>query len=270
MKTHTFPKNIFSWMNARFSTKKATGRFLTIGAAFTAIFMVFFLGIAEDVIFKEPLVQFDQAVLQSVPAIRTAALTNFFGFITFLGSWPSIVLIAILTIGFLLRKKQTLTTALFFLALIISEITIFFLKLGVGRVRPDVLLQLVSENNFSFPSGHTLAATVVFGFLAYLIAKSFKNIWTKIAVYFLCFGAIVLVGLSRIYLGVHFPSDVVASMALGGFFLSIFITIAEINEKYFLFQKQKIIPVKELISIPFILILFSLCFHSYFIVISGT
>jgi len=267
---NTHPKSALSkWLEERFSMKKSTGRVLTVGLAAGAIFLALFASIAEDVILKEPLVQFDQTVLQSIPAIRTPTLNIFFSFITFLGNWQSVVFTSVVTIILLARKKQIFTSIIFFLTLIIAEGSVILLKLGVGRARPDLLLQLVSEDNFSFPSGHTLAVTIVFGFLTYLIIKNLKNTLSKILSFFAGFTSVILVGMSRIYLGVHYPSDVLASMALGSFLLSIFITVSEINERYFIFQKEKKASLKELLAVPVLLVLFSALFYSTFIILKS-
>jgi membrane-associated phospholipid phosphatase len=88
-------------------------------------------------------------------------------------------------------------------------------KLFLRRDRP--LTEYVSQmlfSTFSFPSGHTVGATVAYGLLAYLAWNFFPQPWSSIAVGLLV-GLIIMVGLSRIYLGAHYPSDVAAGYLVG-------------------------------------------------------
>lgn len=256
---------LFKWISKRFSINNATGLILTIGVITAIFFLGLFLGITQDVILKEPLVNIDQGILQLVPGIRTADLTDFFSFITFLANWQSVLFASLLTLIILIRKKQIFTSMLFLLTLITTEIIGFVLKLLVARARPDQVLRLITEDSFSFPSGHALIATVLLAFLGYLLIKSFKQTFAKMLIFLGSLLVILLIALSRIYLGVHYPSDVLASIFLGCFLSSIFITIAVIEERYKLFKQQEITPLKELLLIPVLLILFSLFLNKYFL-----
>jgi undecaprenyl-diphosphatase len=92
------------------------------------------------------------------------------------------------------------------------------LKYIFCRHRPDLLPWLAAAEGWSFPSGHTLNAVTLAGLLAYLIGRRLSG-WRRVALAVALLLWAVLVGLSRIYLGVHYPSDVLASLAVGGFFL---------------------------------------------------
>lgn len=257
------------WLESRFSKKKANGLILTLGLILAALFLLLFLGIAASVVSKQPIIQFDQFILQSVPNYRTPALTLFFSFVTFLGNWQSIVFVSVITTIFFLYKKQNFSAVLFLLNLLIGEAIIYFLKIGIGRARPDKLLQIITETSFSFPSGHAFASSLVLGFLTYFIFKYFKQLLPKTLTVLSGVLVILLICLSRIYFGVHYPSDVLASLALGSFLLSIFITVAEINEKYFVFRKQPKASLNYIIFIPLLLLIFSLILNSTFIIITA-
>ncbi len=256
---------LFKYISNRFSFKKPTGLLLTIGTITAIFFLSLFLEILWNVLFKGAFINIDHRVLNLIPNIRSNGQTVFFRFITFMGNWQSVVFTSLLIIIFLLRKKRNFINILFVIILITAEGIAFILKHLVGRIRPDQILSLVTEKSFSFPSGHAIVSTVIFGFLSYLIIKSFKNSYVKILIFFGGVFFVFLIALSRIYLGVHYPSDVLASITLGCVLLSIFITIVEINERYSIFHKTKLVKMKELLWVPLLLIIFSLFLNIHFI-----
>jgi membrane-associated phospholipid phosphatase len=94
------------------------------------------------------------------------------------------------------------------------------LKLLFARPRPHLFPWLTAAEGWSFPSGHTLTATVLGGLLAWLVGQRLGS-WRRVALWASAELWVVLVGLSRVYLGVHYPSDVLASLAVGGLCLLI-------------------------------------------------
>jgi len=154
-------------------------------------------------------------------------LTPIVKFITFLGSATSVITITLITLLALKNKKIGL-----FLILDLIIITIFqyILKPIYGRLRP-VEINLIEETNYSFPSGHSLTAMAFYGFIIYLIYKS--NLKYK-KVYMVLLGILILlIGLSRVYLGVHFITDVLGGFVFSIFYLIIFIDIV----KKYLYEK---------------------------------
>lgn len=257
--------NIAHWIEQRFSGEKATGLLLTGGIVISLLFLFLFLGVAQDVIFKDPLVSVDQRILNLIPSIRTPEQTGFFSFITFLANWQSVVFVSLLVVIILFTKKQKFAALLFSGALLAGEGGVFVLKQLIGRMRPEQALSLITEDSFSFPSGHAVAATVIFGMVSYFLIKSVQHSVSKLLIFLGYIATIFCVALSRIYLGVHYPSDVIASMLFGGLVVSIFITIFEINERYSTFAKAKFNPEKRLFFVLILALIFSLVSHSTFI-----
>lgn len=95
------------------------------------------------------------------------------------------------------------------------------LKHIIQRPRPSEF-RLINESGYSFPSGHSMASTAFYGFLIYLIYKKVKNKKLKIFLIFVLSLLIVSIGISRIYLGVHYTSDVLAGFLISVSYLAIF------------------------------------------------
>ena len=112
--------------------------------------------------------------------------------------------------------------------LIISTVLNFGLKNIVRRARPDEF-RIIEEAGYSFPSGHSMVSMAFYGLLIYLIYKKVNNKYLKNCLIILLSIIILLIGLSRIYLGVHYTSDVLAGFLLGISYLIIFVSI--IDEK---------------------------------------
>jgi undecaprenyl-diphosphatase len=125
--------------------------------------------------------------------------------------FPSAALIAAL---FWWRRLHR-DTVVFLIATVGAGLLNTALKLHFRRARPDVPWALVQEHSFSFPSGHSVFAVVLYGILVYLTLRHLRHAWERAA---LIVGVVALIsgiGLSRIYLGVHYPSDVAAGYFVG-------------------------------------------------------
>ncbi len=258
--------DLFRTIAMRFSLKYPTGLYLTLGIVAAGTFLWLFLAIIEDVVFNETFVAIDERILNLIPSIRTTFQTNFFRFITFWANWQSIVFMAIVISLLLMRKKRFVTTRIFLLLIGVTQLCSTSLKHLIGRVRPEQYLSLVVEPSASFPSGHTLTATVIFGFIAYLIIKGLRSHLNRVFVFLTYVFMVFLVGVSRVYLGAHYPSDVVGSVVFGAFILSIFITLFEINQRYGIFKRRHVIhPNHDLLIAPVLGIIFAFFANSYFI-----
>lgn len=163
----------------------------------------------------------DNIVYSFISTFISDNLTNIVKVITFLGSATTVILITIIALIVLKNKKIGL-----FMALNLVVITIFqyILKPIFGRLRP-IDINLIEESNYSFPSGHSLTAMAFYGFIIYLIYKS--NLRHKNVYIVLLSILILLIGLSRVYLGVHFITDILGGFTFSLFYLIIFINIIE-------------------------------------------
>ncbi|RUX06194.1 MAG: phosphatase PAP2 family protein [Mesorhizobium sp.] len=135
--------------------------------------------------------------------------------ITSLGSTSVLVLITTATVIYLLLIRRRGTALLIFVAVAGGQLLSSLLKVGVDRPRPELVSHLVNETSLSFPSGHAMLSAVTYLTLGSLAARFLPGRTTKVYVLFLAVLTTVLVGVSRVYLGVHWPSDVLAGWCAG-------------------------------------------------------
>ncbi len=173
--------------------------------------LVLFLFIAEDIFAKE-ILRMDTLGYEVISSFISDNVTSFMKFITYFGS--AYVLIPLTALLFILTKNKKLHI------LIVSNLILVtflnqFLKFFFQRPRPEEY-RLISESGYSFPSGHAMVSMAFYGLLIYIVYKYVKNVYLKYGLMVILFMLILFIGISRIYLGVHYTSDV-----LGGYLLSI-------------------------------------------------
>jgi membrane-associated phospholipid phosphatase len=145
----------------------------------------------------------------------TAGWTDFFERVTWLGNLPVLLAATVVAAAVLARKRETLELRLLLLAAVGAEILTVGLKLGFQRERPFYADPLARESTYSFPSGHATVSLAVYGTLAFIIARHLSNARLRVAVLAAAAVLVLLIGFSRLYLGVHFLTDVIAGFALG-------------------------------------------------------
>lgn len=156
---------------------------------------------------------------------KSDILTNIMKIITFLGSALSIILLTVLLIIVVKGKRNKI---LILINVIVTTLLNQLLKNVFQRGRP--IDSIIEESGYSFPSGHSMVSMAFYGFLIYLVYKS--NIKYKGLIVGLLSVLIVLIGTSRIYLGVHYPTDVIGGFTLSLSYLLLFIDITKPNFTY--------------------------------------
>lgn len=185
------------------------------------ICIILFLSILEDV-FEYETLALDYSVYNIVvKGMRNPILTNVLKIITNLGSAVALITITILSLIILKNKKIGLCITL---NLALSTLLNVLLKNIIQRPRPEGY-RLIEETGFSFPSGHSMVNTAFYGLLIYLIIKNVKNQKLKYSLSLLISILILSIGFSRIYLGVHYTSDVLAGFLISIAYLIVFTTI---------------------------------------------
>lgn len=142
-------------------------------------------------------------------------ISEFMNDITTLGGGYIIGIITIFVIGYLILQKRFDALFIVLAATIGGTLIVFGLKDLYGRERPDLIFRLHETNSLSFPSGHSMMSAVVYLTQAAIIARFQRNI--KIRFYILSAALFLtfIIGVSRVYLGVHYPTDVIAGWTIG-------------------------------------------------------
>lgn len=172
--------------------------------------------------FTNQLLGTDTLIYNFISQFITPNITEFFVIITEMGDYIG-VFIATIIILIYNYKHNTKRNISLILILLLCSTYILITKNIFQRPRPDIL-QLISIDGFSFPSGHSTFSIAIYGYLIYLINKD-NNKWWKIVVTTLLVLLIVCIGLSRIYLGVHYFSDVLAGFISGLIILNLVLVI---------------------------------------------
>jgi membrane-associated phospholipid phosphatase len=141
--------------------------------------------------------------------------TSFFERVTWLGNVPVLVAVTAAAAAVLAWKRRRTELLLLILAVVGAEILTLGLKLGFHRERPFFSDPLASETSYSFPSGHASVSLAVYGTIAFIAARNLANVRARLAVLVAAGILILLIGISRLYLGVHFLTDVIAGFSLG-------------------------------------------------------
>ena len=156
---------------------------------------------------------FDDVIREFFYDLREPALTPFIKFITYLGNYQTIVILCLVLL--IIKPLRfvygiPVSTGAAFVTVLNKSI-----KHVVHRPRPSDVVHLVNEGGFSFPSGHSITSMFVYGLLVYLVRKNVKNRKTADVLTIVLAVPLILIGPSRIYLGVHYPTDVLAGWCLG-------------------------------------------------------
>ena len=217
--TTRFP-TLTRWLAARLTTENFRGLPLTALAALLIITVMTLSEVAENIVNSEPMVQVDTAFTQWVFQARTAGVSHFFYGVTWLGSiYATVSALVVASIVLFGQHKRRNVFILWFIVIGMGA-SVQLGKRTFVRARP-LKVAYYPETGYSFPSGHSATAMAMYGLLGYWLIRGARRNRGLIGV-----GAVTLVlavGFSRIYLGVHFLSDV-----LGGYLLGICWVIAGI------------------------------------------
>ncbi len=179
--------------------------------------LILFFLILEDILDDE-IYQFDTKIYQVVSYAICEPITTIAKVITILGSVYAILPIYLITVIALWKKKEGRYIATNLpLIFLINQL----LKRIIQRPRPEGF-RIIQESGYSFPSGHSMVSMAFYGLFLYLIHKKVKNPYIKWASTILLTTLVILIGISRIYLGVHYASDVIAGFCFSVSYLLLF------------------------------------------------
>jgi len=216
----------WEFVKGRFTHDHWYGLKLTIALTILLLALYSFGVIVEDLVNRGSLYYLDFKVQRLVEGIAIPTITIFMTNITFFGTRTFTWGLAGLVIVILLLKKEWWTILSLLTSIGVGERLLSFLKEFFHRARP--MPQIVSAQGYSFPSGHSFYAMLVYGFMIYLTWKFIRNNWLRSLIFGLCPLLILLIGFSRIYLNVHWLTDVLGGYSAAFSWLMINILMVEI------------------------------------------
>jgi len=195
---------------------------ILLGFLLFAIIAFLFLKAASEVMEGDTLA-FDRLILEGLrsPAdpgqpIGPSWLRGAMIDMTALGGVTVLTLLTLLTTGYLLARRKAGTALFLVFAISGGAIASSLLKMGFARPRPDLVAHLVEVNTTSFPSGHAMNSAITYLTLGVLLARAEKDRHVRIYLLSVAILLTLAIGFSRVYLGVHWPSDVIAGWCVGG------------------------------------------------------
>ncbi len=232
-----FPAQV-NWLEARFSPEGILGLHLTLGALALLAMAWIFGSIAEDVVTRDPIVVLDQRVSNWFQQHGSAAFFQAMSVVTFFGSGLWIFCVAAVGAALLIWRRAWYRLLILFLVVPGGGLLNLLLKMAFRRERPLWEHPLVVLHSYSFPSGHTMGATLLYG-----LATVMGSYWVRTWRGRVCIGTVgsfvvLLVGLSRVALGVHYLSDVLAGAAAGLAWLALCVTSVETLHRRHLAQSR--------------------------------
>ena len=222
---------LFGFIKKRLDPDAKFGLNLTIGIAIALLFLYFFFGIIWDIIGNDAIARSDIRIINLLQIFRTPNFTKTMLFITYLGNWQVVFLGAALASFILLLLKKRQHVVALVASVVGGEFLVASSKILFHRLRPPLLNAIIQENGYSFPSGHSLVSVTFYGIIGYFIFKSVRSKLAKVATFLGTILIISLIGFSRMYLGVHYPTDVLGGHVAGLAWVTAVITALEIRLK---------------------------------------
>lgn len=192
------------------------------------IFICVFTTLCYNVVSKNPM-GFDKTVQNFAFGLRDYGFSKILIPVTYMAN-PETITGACILLLILPKTRKNFGIPLA-ISCLISLLTYKVIKHLVLRPRPDVALHLVNQGGYSFPSGHSITSVIFYGVLAIILGQMIYSPTKKKVFYALICILVFLIGFSRIYVGVHWPSDVIAGFSLGLSYIIFF--------RYFYFKKLK-------------------------------
>src|SRR5947209_5280319 len=191
------------------AAKKTKIGLLLVGAIVLAAAALVFFGFLAEEMLESETARFDTVVREYVHGFASPTLTHIMQGFSFLGSVAMQLVLTITAIVAFLYVRRRRAAELFAITMAGAAVLDVVLKLAFHRVRPTAYFG-TSPGSFSFPSGHALGSLCFYGALAVILSAHIAKKTTRAIIWAGALGIAGVIGLSRIYLGVHYPSDVLA------------------------------------------------------------
>ncbi len=219
----------------RFWLRYVSPRIATLVAAIGVVgligclLLLLFVGWLCQEVWEKESFSFDTQILLWIYQSNNPLLDRLMLGFTELGNPHFVVAVVVASLFWLGWRRQWLQAKMFALACLGATVLNQGLKLVFVKPRPTLWVQLITETSFSFPSGHALGTLVLYGFLAYLLVNKYPKF--RLIIYAIAGLIIAVIGLSRLYLGVHWPTDIIAGYGIGFLWLFTCITLLKLQAR---------------------------------------
>lgn len=197
---------------------------LLVAAALYLLFLM--AGLVESVLEAEEMQALDQFVNTWLADYRTPALVAVFRWITHLGGTETLTAVTAVSTGFLWADHRVRTMVSLWLVIVGSQVMTWAGKYAFARPRPEFVTAAEAQSP-SFPSAHAAGAMAVYGFIAYALSRDLPGVVSRFHVAYWMLAVIALIGFSRVFLSVHYVSDVTLGFLLGIFWLLVGFAVHE-------------------------------------------
>jgi membrane-associated phospholipid phosphatase len=194
----------------------------------TCLLIIYLVAEISDEVLEQEAFAFDKTILLWIHSFANPTLDRIMHIVTSLNNPDIVSIVAGVALIMLLWKRCYPEAKIFVIDCAGGVVLSYGLKSVFGKTRPDLWQSAIEEVSFSYPSGHALGSTVLYGFLAYLFATRFPRFSGLI--YLLAVTLIGAVGLSRLYLGVHWPTDILGGYGIGFLWLTFCITMLKLQK----------------------------------------
>jgi membrane-associated phospholipid phosphatase len=173
----------------------------------------------------------DERLAEWLHGRATDPLTDVLRAISWTGNFLTVLAVTLLAVGFFWRRRERTDAVFVALAFLGAQVLSTAMKLGFRRDRPFFPDPLATESTFSFPSGHALVSLAVYGSIALVLARRLSTRASRAFLLGMTALLVIAIGFSRLYLGVHFLSDVLAGYAAGVAWLAVLYVALELRSR---------------------------------------
>jgi membrane-associated phospholipid phosphatase len=224
---------VWHFLCQRFNAEHASGICLTIGLTISSIFAALFAWFGRSIHLSSGLTQLDQRTYELLTVLHHPWTDFFFATLTWLGSAPAMIILGAFALFTLIINNRDFSALVLVFGMAGGELFAVMAKEIFARPRPIPLFPDLIITGASFPSVHAFSSLLFYGLMVYFLIDTTRN-WRGARIFLLLFGSfiVLLVGFSRIYLGVHWLSDVLAGFTLAALWLTFLITLCETRFRY--------------------------------------
>jgi undecaprenyl-diphosphatase len=223
-----FPR-LWTFIAGRFSLKKGSGLYLTCGFAFSALFAGLFFWLLNSF---ELVFHLDQKIYALLGQLRHPLADRLMLLASSLANLPAMLIISGLLLLWLVLNNRDFSAAILLVGMGGGELLVLLGKVLFHRLRPLPFLEQIQSTSASFPSGHAFSALLFVGLLAYYLFGALRYWQSRLMMIILLSFGVLVVGLSRCYLGLHWFSDIVAGYLLAATWLTFLLTTLEVRRRF--------------------------------------